>query len=207
VYFAPYDAKQSRLATYSRGGVYDPKMYCITNMYNQYFGGGMSAIVFQEMREKRSLAYTAQSTYSSPSKPDEYYANTSFIATQNDKIVDAFEAFNELFNDMPQSESSFNLAKESLINSIETNRITKMSIIYTYLNYQKLGITTDRRKELYDAIPKFTLADVQQFNKQYIKNQPKTYMILSRESEVDFPALETKFGKATKLTLEDIFGY
>jgi len=207
VYFAPYDAKQSRLATYTRGGVYDPKMYSIVSMYNQYFGGGMSAIVFQEMREKRSLAYTAQSSYQSPSKLDEYYANTSFIATQNDKITDAIVAFDELFNDMPQSEASFKLAKESLINSIETGRITKMSIIYTYLAYQKLGITTDRRKELYEAIPKFTLSDVKKFNEQYIKNQPKTYMVLSREEDVDFKTLEAKFGKVTKLTLEDIFGY
>jgi predicted Zn-dependent peptidase len=207
VYFAPYDAKQARLATYTRGGVYDPKMYCPVNMYNQYFGGGMSAIVFQEMREKRSLAYQARSDYSSPGKTDEYYANVSFIATQNDKIVDAFTAFNELFNDMPLSETSFKLAQESILNSIETNRITKMAIIHTYLQNQKLGITTDRRKELYDAVPKFTLEDVQQFNKQYIKNQPKTYMVLSRESDVDFDLLETKFGKVTKLTLEDIFGY
>ena len=207
VYFAPYDAKQARLATYTRGGIYDPKMYCDVNMYNQYFGGGMSAIVFQEMREKRSLAYQAASSYSSPSKLDEYYANTSFIATQNDKIIDAFEAFNELFNDMPQSESSFKLAQESMRNSIETNRITKMSIIYLYLSNQKLGIATDRRKELYEAIPKFTLSDVKQFNAQFIKNQPKTYIVLSRESEVDFNLLETKFGKVTKLTLEDIFGY
>jgi predicted Zn-dependent peptidase len=207
VYFAPYDAKQAYLATYTRGGVYDPNMYCNVNMYNQYFGGGMSAIVFQEMREKRSLAYRAQSSYTSPSKLDEYYANTSFIATQNDKIADAFTAFNELFNDMPQSEASFKLAQESIRNSIETGRITKMSIIYTYLRNEKLNIKTDLRKDLYNAVPKFTLSDVKKFNEQYVKNQPKTYMILSRESEVDFETLESKFGKVTKLTLEDIFGY
>ncbi|MCL2131525.1 MAG: insulinase family protein [Lentimicrobiaceae bacterium] len=207
VYFAPYDAKQARLATYTRGGIYDPKMYCDASMYNQYFGGGMSAIVFQEMREKRSLAYQARSAYQSPSKPDEYYANTSFIATQNDKIIDAFAAFNELFNDMPQAESSFKLAQESMLNAIETGRITKMSIIYTYLRNQKLDIATDLRKELYDAVPKFTLSDVTKFNEQFVKNQPKTYMVLSRESDVDFETLEAKFGKVTKLTLEDIFGY
>ena len=207
VYFAPYDAKQAYLATYTRGGTYDPNMYCNVNMYNQYFGGGMGAIVFQEMREKRGLAYTAISFYQSPSKLDEYYTNTSFIATQNDKIADAFAAFNELFNDMPQSESSFKLAKESILNSIETGRITKMSIIYTYLRNQKLNIKTDLRKDLYEAVPKFTLADVKKFNEQYVKNQPKTYMILSRESEVDFETIQTKFGKVTKLTLADIFGY
>jgi predicted Zn-dependent peptidase len=207
VYFTHYEAKQARLATYTRGGIYDPKMYCIVNMYNQYFGGGMSAIVFQEMREKRSLAYQAQSFYQSPNKPDEYYANTSFIATQNDKIIDAFVAFNDLFDNMPQSASSFKLAQESLRNAIETGRITKMSIIYTYLRNKKLGITTDIRKDLYDAVPHFTLVDVKKFNEQYIKNQPKTYMVLSREEDVDFKTLESKFGKVTKLTLDDIFGY
>jgi predicted Zn-dependent peptidase len=166
----------------------------------------MNAIVFQEMREKRSLAYTARSSFVMPSKSDEYFTNTAFIATQNDKIVDAFDAFNELFNDMPQSELSFGLAKDGLRTQIATNRITKMNIIWRYLSNQKLGINYDMRKQLYDAIPKMTLNDVAAFNKEYIKGKPKTYLVLSKEEETDFEALK-KYGEVQKLTLEDIFGY
>jgi predicted Zn-dependent peptidase len=124
VYFAHYDANQSYLQTISKGIGYNAEMVPQITMYNGYFGGGMNAIVFQELREKRGLAYTARSNYSAPSWPDENYINNSFIATQNDKVIDAFSAFNELFNEMPDlSESSFRLAQEQLISNIRTQRI------------------------------------------------------------------------------------
>jgi predicted Zn-dependent peptidase len=207
VLFAPYDAEQSRLVTYSRGNKFDKSIYPLVTMYNQYFGGGMNAIVFQEMREKRSLAYTAQSVYRTPSKTDDYYYNFSFIGTQNDKMIDALEAFNDLFDNMPASQTAFDLAKEGAKTAIATSRITKANILYTYLRNKKLGYDYDYRKDVYNAINNFTLQDVVGFNQQYIKGKPKTYFILARESAVDFEAVEAKFGKVTKLSLEDIFGY
>lgn len=207
VFFAPYEAKQARLVSYSRSQKFDPLLYPVINMYNQYFGGSMNAIVFQEMREKRSLAYTAQSRFIIPSKADDYMYNYSYIATQNDKIVDAIVAFNELFNQMPQAEKAFTLAKEAVKSSIETNRITKFSIIDTYIRNRELGYNYDYRRDIYTAVDKFTLHDVINFNQQYIKGKNKTYMILSKESEVNFPLIEEKINKVTHLTLEDIFGY
>ncbi len=207
VLFAHYDANQARMVTYSRSIKFDAKMLPVISMYNQYFGGGMNAIVFQEMREKRSLAYTAQSRFITPPDQDEYMHNYSFIATQNDKIIDAFEAFDELFNEMPQSENAFNLAKEGLKVSIATTRITKNSILNTYISNKRLGINYDYRKEIYDAVNSFSLSDIIKFNEQFIKNQPKIYMILSHEKELPFDEIEKHFGKVTKLSLEDIFGF
>jgi predicted Zn-dependent peptidase len=206
VFHAPYDAKQSRLYIYSRSVPFDMKLYPTSSLYNNYFGGSMNAIVFQEMREKRSLAYTAQSRFVMPSKASEYFTNTAFIATQNDKIADAFDAFNELFDEMPQSELSFELAKEGLRTQIATNRITKMNIIWRYLSNQKLGIDYDMRRQLYDAIPATTLRDVAAFNKEFIKGKTKTYLVLSKEEETDFEALK-KYGTIKKLMMEEIFGY
>ena len=207
VYFVHYDAKQARLFTYSDGPKFNLNELPIINMYNQYFGGSMNAIVFQEMREKRSLAYTARSSYVSANELDKNNYNFSYIATQNDKVSDAFEAFNELFNDMPRSEAAFTLAKDAAIQSIETNRIQKTAIFSAWRNAQKMGIDYDINKTFYDAYKKFTLDDVVGFNKKYIKDKKKVYMIAAKESDMNFNELEEKFGKVKKLTLEDIFGY
>jgi len=165
----------------------------------------MNAIVFQELREKRGLAYTARSNYSAPSWPNENYINNSFIATQNDKVIDAFSAFNELFNEMPVSESSFRLAQEQLISNIRTQRIRDAGVIWNYLNAQRMGHTQDPRILLYNELPKLTLEDVKAFNQKYIKDQPKTYVILGDENNVDFAEVERLFGPVTKLTKEDLF--
>jgi predicted Zn-dependent peptidase len=167
----------------------------------------MNAIVFQEMREKRSLAYTAQSRYISANELDKNNYNWSYIATQNDKVIDAFEAFNELFNEMPQSEAAFNLAKEGALQAIETNRIQKTNIFNAWRTAQKMGIDYDINKVLYDAYKNFTLDDVIKFNHQYIKDKKKVYMISAKESDMNFKELEEKFGSVKKVTLEEIFGY
>ncbi|MFO7978276.1 MAG: insulinase family protein [Bacteroidales bacterium] len=205
VYFAHYDAKQSYLQTVSKGMVYNEELVPLITMYNSYFGGGMNAIVFQEMREKRGLAYTARSSYSSPSNPDENYINNSFIATQNDKVVDAFSAFNELFNDMPHSQTSFSLAQDQLFSNLRTQRVRDTGIIWSYLAAEKMGRDYDIRKVYYEQIPNITMDQVLEFNQQYIKGQPKTYVILGNENMVNFDELEKLFGPVTRLSQEDLF--
>lgn len=205
VFFAHYDANQSFLQTVSKGIAFSPAMIPQIAMYNAYFGGGMNAIVFQEMREKRGLAYTARSNYTTPAWPDQHYINNSFIATQNDKVVDAFSAFNELFNDMPLSETSFRLAQEQLVSNIRTQRIRDADIIWNYLNAKRMGHKEDIRKRLFSELPKLSLNDVRVFNEKHIKNQPKTYVILGNENTVDFKEVERLFGPVTKLSRAELF--
>ncbi len=207
VVFAHYEAKQSYLQTVAKSIQYNQELLPLISAYNGYFGGGMNAIVFQELREKRGLAYTARSTFNVPDDINKPFMNTSFIATQNDKITDAFNAFNELFDQMPESESAFNLGKESLITDIRTERITKMNLIWNYLDALKMGRKSDIRKDFFQKIPSITLADVKKFQEQYIKGKPKTYVILGKESDLDFTKLEQLYGPVTKLSIETIFGY
>ncbi len=207
VFFVPYNAKQSRLVTYSRGPIFNKEMLASSKMYNGYFGGGMDAIVFQEMREKRSLAYTARSSYIIESDTNSFSYNYSFIGTQNDKIIDAWTAFDELFNEMPVSETSFNLAKEKVLTDIATTRYTKEDILNTYFANKKIGYDYDYRKDIYNAVKSFTIDNVIKFNQQYVKGKPQIRMILAREKDIDLYELQDRFGTLQKLDLNDIFGY
>ncbi len=207
VVFSHYDANQSYLQMVSRGVDYDYNLLPNVMLFNNYFGSGMSAIVFQELREKRGLAYTAYSFYSTPSTPEEPFMNQGFIATQNDKVIDAFTAFDDLYNNIPVSEKAFGLAKESILNGIRNGRVTKMSVIWNYLNAQKMGYPNDIRKTYWETIPSLTLDDVLEFNAKYIKDQPKTYVILGNENVLDFGEISKKFGPVEKVSRDKIFQY
>ena len=208
LYFVDYNANQTYMREYFRGEKFNTKNEAVIDIFNEYFGGSMNAIVFQEMREKRSLAYSAQSFYSSPTDKDGYFINHAIIATQNDKLVDALNGFNELFDQMPVSESNFQLAKDAQINGIRTNRTTKMSIIYDYLYYEKMNFDTkkNRDKILFEAYPNVTMQNIVDFNHKYIKGQKKVYMCLGKKADMNFDEL-AKFGKVKELSLEQIFGY
>ena len=207
VLFAHYDGPQSNVQTVSKSGLYMEEMLPEISMFNSYFGGGMNAIVFQEMREKRGLAYSASARYVVPNDVDENFRTISFIATQNDKVMDALTAFNELFNEMPVSENAFNLAKEAMMTDLVSNRTTKMSVIWSYLNDRKMGRSYDLNQVLYDKIPSLTLDDVIDFNEKHIKNQFKTYIILGNENVLDLKAIEAKFGLLEHVSPETYFGY
>ncbi|MCR4812158.1 MAG: insulinase family protein [Bacteroidales bacterium] len=208
VYFVDYNANQTYMREHFRGEKFNTKNEAVMDIFNEYFGGSMNAIVFQEMREKRSLAYSAQSYYATPGDKDGYFTNAAIIATQNDKLIDAMNAFNELFDNMPVAEANFAMAKDAEISGIRTSRTSKMGIINSYLYYEKMGFDPKkpRAKILFEAYPKVTMQNIIDFNKKYIKGQKKVYMCLGKEADMDFNAL-AKFGKVKKLKLEDIFGY
>lgn len=66
-FISPYEAKQLYMIGYSnRGENYDVAKEPLRNIYNEYFGNSMNAIVFQEMRERRSLALSAWAGYNAP---------------------------------------------------------------------------------------------------------------------------------------------
>jgi predicted Zn-dependent peptidase len=206
VLLAHYDAKQIYMSMRHKGGGFDKTIEPIRTLYNMYFGGGMNGIVFQEMREARGLAYAARAGYERPGKPEYSYSLNTFIATQNDKMTDAISAFQSILNDMPESEKAFNIAKESLLTNIRTERILRDDVLWDYLHAKEFGYDTDARKELFLRIPGMTLDDVKDFQQQYIKDKPLVYCILGDTKDLDLKALE-KLGAITKLSQEELFGY
>ncbi|MDH6343828.1 putative Zn-dependent peptidase [Parabacteroides sp. PFB2-12] len=207
VLLAQYDASQIYYSAISnRGEAFDWTIYPILTMYNEYFSGGMNAIVFQEMREARGLAYSSSAYLNAPSKEKYSYIYRAFIATQNDKMIDAMKAFDDIINNMPESEQAFSLAKESLITRMRTERVTKSDILWSYIYSEDLGLDHDGRKQLYDEAQTMTLDQVKAFQQKWVKDRKYTYCVLGDEKDLDLKSLAT-YGPIRKLTKEDLFGY
>ena len=207
VFVAPYPAKQLYMSMFSNNGEkYGAVNEPMRKLYNEYFGSSMNAIVFQEMRESRSLAYSANAYYSFPSYLDLPYYYTATIATQNDKMGDAITAFNEIINDMPESREAFNLAKESLDARLRTERIIKDDIAWAYINAQDMGENHDTRREVFETLPTLTLDDIVKFQKDNVNGRTYYYCVLGDIEDLDMDVLK-KLGRVVVLTPEQIFGY
>ena len=207
VYLAPYDAKQIRYIQYSnRGEKLDLAADPYLTLYNEYFGGGMNAIVFQEMREARGLAYSSSARLYMPSFKDDSYMYYAFIATQNDKMKTAIEAFDEIINDMPESENAFNIAKEALVSRIRTERISGRGVLSSYISDRELGITEPRSKQIFEVAQTLTFDDVKATQQKWVKDRTYAYGILGDLKDLDTAYLQT-LGPVQVLTLEEIFGY
>ncbi|MDR0603948.1 MAG: insulinase family protein [Bacteroidales bacterium] len=206
VYVVHYDAPQVMLYTFSFGNKFQKELTPYINLYNEYFGGGMNAIVFQEMREARSLAYGAGAYYSSPSTLEQLSYHLCYISCGTDKLKPAIEAFNELLLNMPENEASFTIAKDAVLTSIRTNRIAPEDLVWYYLFWKDLNLNEDPNKAVFEKIQTLNFADVKQFQQEYVSNKPRTFVVLGNTKEMDMKYLK-KVGKVKTLKLKDIFSF
>lgn len=208
VIFAQYDAKQIYYMQYTCGDdMFDVTLDPVVRLYNEYFSGGMNAIVFQEMRESRGLAYSSYAYLGQGNTCKEPYYFYAFIATQNDKMQQAIEAFDSIIEDMPQSEAAFELTRQGIITNLGTGRTTKMDVLWKYVGDSRFGITDFNRTEaIYNAIQTMTLEDVVAFQQSHIKGRNYLYCILGDRNDVDMKYLK-RLGKIEFVTPEQIFGY
>ena len=207
VYLVQYDAKQLYyIQNSNRGELFDVTADPYISMYNEYFGGGMNAIVFQEMREARGLAYSSQAILRNPYYKDHPYTFFAFIATQNDKMKTAIEAFDEIINDMPESQAAFDVAKDALIARMRTARTTGEDVIYAYLDDRDMGLSETRDRNIYETVQTLTLEDVKATQEKWVKDRTYVYGILGDIKDLDTKYLRT-LGPVQVLTLEEIFGY
>ena len=207
VLIAPYDAKNIYMRMYhNEGRTWNPEEAAIQEVFNEYFGGGMNGIVFQEMREARGLAYNAYAYYYHPSRKDRKEFVMTHIITQNDKMADCITHFNEILNEMPVSETAFQIAKEAVVKRLASARTTKMGIFYAYLNALRMGLDTSLNELIYKHLDKVRLQDIVDFEKQMMANKAYRYIILGDEKNLDMKALE-KIGPVKRLTTEEVFGW
>ena len=206
VYVVDYDMKQAEIIMLTNGNSYNSALVPIIKLYNSYFGGGMSSVVFQDLRESKALAYSTFSRYNIPDKLTKKSFNMSYIGSQADKLGEAIKGMKDLLDVIPKAQNSYNAAKEAVLQDIRSERITKAEIIFNYLDAEDLGNKSDIRKEIFEKVKDYTFEDVQKFHSQNIKGKPTTLLILGKKSGLDIKVLE-KYGNVKFLTLKDVFGY
>jgi zinc protease len=206
VYWTDYDMVQEEIMFLSKSAAFDKNRMPISRMFNEYFGGNMASPVFQELREAQGLAYSAFAYYGTPQKANENDLFYAYIGTQADKQPEAMKAMSQLLTDFPKSEGGFEIARNAILNQIESERITKAGILFNYESARKRGLTSDIRKDIYDQTQKFTLDDVMKFQQEYIKGKKSNIVIIGSKDKINFKALQP-YGQVKELTLDEIFGY
>ena len=187
-------------------GVTSDRDKACMEMWGEYFGGGMSSVLFQEVREFRSMAYAAQGMALSPSLahvagPCGY---VSFVATQGDKSMQAIQLLDTLINDMPMNVENLMVARQSLLSDINNSYPTFRGKPFMISLMERNGYTADERMSLAEQLPSLTQADIEAFYDKHIKGQPCQLMIVGDVKKLDLKAL-ARFGNIVKVKKDDIY--
>lgn len=206
VNFVDFDMVQAEIVMVAKGEVFDADKMAYAQVFNDFFGYGLSSIVFQELRESKSLAYGAFAAYVNASKKERSDIVYSYIGTQANKLPEAVDAMMHLMNNMPEAREQFEASKKSALKKIAAQRITKSSIFWSYESLKKRGIDYDIRQDMYAAIEKMTMEDMNTFFNESIKGGEYTALVIGKKSDLDLNALK-KLGAVKEMDIDHLFNY
>lgn len=174
--------------------------------YNNYFGHGLSSIVFQEIREAKALAYSTYAYFSSPRRRDQAHYLQAYVGTQPDKLSVALPAMVDIINDMPVVNDQIEHARSSILRQIETERIVPRNLYWAARGVQDLGYRRDLRFDLYQRLSHDGREGLLEFHATHVRNRHFTFLLLGDRRQVDPRVLEA-LGPLREVTKEEVFGY
>ena len=203
--FVNYDMVQISIGLTRRDQLFDAAFIPYAEVFDAYFGTGLSSIVFQQIREAQSLAYRAYATYGVASKKEYYNTITAFIGTQPSKLQQAISSMKDLFDHLPKKTEQFKQAKINILKGIAAQRIQPEDLFWYLERLKKRGITSDIRKEIYEEVQKMTWQTFENFFNQAVKEKKFNLLLMGDKKSVDL-YLETNL-PAAEVSLEDLFNY
>jgi predicted Zn-dependent peptidase len=185
---------------------FDKEEFLYTEWYNEYFGTGLSSVVFREIRESRALAYSTYAFFSTPQNKEKAHYLLCYLGTQPDKIETAVTALNGILKEMPVDEKQMRQTAQALLTKIETSRIEPRDYIFHYDKLQKMGFEHDSRKDRYEFLQNAQPEDLIAFHKNKVKNRTFNYMVMGQKENLDLKYLE-QLGPIHFLTEKDLFAF
>ena len=206
VYFlANSNVQQSTIYFYFNGKPYDKEQSVLFQAFNQYFSGGFTGIVLDEIREKRSMAYTAAGNAVRGPLPGKESYFMGYIGTQSDKAVDAINVFMSLLDSMPQYPDRIESVKAALRQNAQTAKPSFRGKSETYDSWREMGYEIDPAKYNQEAINNLTFEQIMQFYEENIKGQPVSIIVMGDPKLIDQKALQAKYGKIVKVSKSKLF--
>ena len=205
VYFAHREMVQAQGGLFAADGRFDPSHAVDESVYSSYVGGGMGSLIFQEMREARSLAYSASGGYSRGGLPGDDNEVYGVVGSQADKTVDALTLLGDLVRRPPAAERRFAEAKKTLEEGYRDNVIFFRHIPSAVIDWEDEGLNGDPRPERFQKLLGYEMKGLTGFA-QRLKDKTLTYYVLGSRDRVDLKGLG-KLGEVEEKTLEQIFPY
>ena len=209
VYFIPKKkSPQTRISALILGDpLPDLSSRFLSRVAGSYFGGGMGSVLFQEIREYRSLAYSTGATVHR-----QYYVDrdrtpafvSASVGTQGDKTIDAMSVLDSLIRRIPRNQKRF----EMTIKDVRSNLVT------TYPSFRSIsqhissgkradGDAVDFRTANYTLLDQMTLADIEHYWNTQVAGRPIVWAIVGDPDKIGMENL-TRFGPVTQLKPEDV---
>ena len=200
------NVQQADLYFYINGRPYDIATDVASDAFNQYLSGGFTGIVMNEIRVKRSMAYSAYGMNVTPQLQGKDCFFYGYVGTQSDKVADAISVYMDILTDMPQDSTNIDALRAALKQAAQTAKPSMRMKAGYFEQWRRMGYNDDPSKVNAAAIDALTFNDIEKFYEENVKGKPITIILMGDPKKIDLKAIEAKVGcKVTKLSPAKIF--
>ncbi|MGE0078690.1 MAG: M16 family metallopeptidase [Bacteroidales bacterium] len=197
-------ARQSKVYLFINGEPFKPEDAANIDAFNDYFGGGFSGLILQEIREYRSLAYSAGGRFRTPNTNGSPSNFVGYVGTQADKTLTALETFNDLIRKMPEKTERLDMIRNHLELSAQTGRPSFRYLARSIENWKMQGYESDPVMFKLPQYKSITWDNINSFYKNRMQNKPVVYMIVGDKKQINMKEL-SKYGKIIEVKENVLF--
>jgi len=206
LFLANGNVQQADLYFYINGRPYEIASDVSSDAFNQYMSGGFTGVVMNEIRVKRSMAYSAYGYDATPILPGKDCYFFGYVGTQSDKVADAISVYMDILTNMPEDKENIDALKAMLKQGAQTAKPSMRRKAATFEYWQRLGYKEDPAKVNADKIDALTFEDIKSFYTDNIKDKPVTIILMGDPKKIDLKAIQQKVGcKVTKISPAKLF--
>ena len=184
----------------------EPNGLAAARLWARYMGGGMSGVLFQNIREFRSLAYTTLGMMGEPKLASHAADPLLFLTitgTQADKTLQVVDAVDSLLHFMPMKPENIEAARQEILSGVQNSYPTFRTIGFYVANCLMNGYSADPNRQLVEALPHVSQDDVKCYQQQNVSPNNRVWVVIGDRKLTDLKALE-RYGRVVELRREDI---
>ncbi len=205
IVFLQNGGAQARVALFAPDGTLDPEQAPLERLYDEYMSGSMGSVVFQEVREARSLAYSVFTDYAAGARRGDANLMRGAMSNQQDKVPEALDVLLGLVREMPPSEVRLEQVRRAVDEAYRTNRLGFRRLPTTALTWDRWGLDGDPREANWRRATSLTLDELVAFAGRF-RTRPFTVTVLGDRDAVDLPSL-ARFGTVEEVQRDALFNW
>ena len=179
----------------------------LAKTWSNYMGGGMSSVLFQNVREFRSLAYSTGGSLRQPGfvrHGQDPLAYITATGTQADKTRQVMHIVDSLLHQMPMEEENMEAARQEIINDVQNTYPSFRGMTGYVASHYRNGFTEAPERYYAELAPKVTSLQVEQFHREQVSRNKRVWIVIGDRKQTDFKELG-KYGKVVELKKSDIY--
>ena len=173
-------------------------------IYNEFMGGSMAGVIFQEIRELRSLGYSAYGSYHYDPLNRIPGLVMGYLGTQADKTVEGCEAMSELLVGCPDKPEKFENAKACALKKMEASYISFRDYPMQVWRWQAYGYNGDPRQEQMELLKQMDFKQMRDFYYEMVGKNPLVITVAGDKKRIDVSKLAKTY-EIKEVKYKDIF--